>query len=240
MNEATKLKQRWERDGIFNRYFSGAVLDVGAGDDKIIPEATGFDKAEGDGQVLGSIADLSFDTVFSSHFLEHVRDPLEALLSQWRVLRPGGYLIFLVPDEDLYERSCWPSVGNPDHKHTYTISKSASWSPVSKSLVDLIQYLPDHKVISLRTVDTGYLPGVEEDQTQTGAEAAIEGIIQKLPIQPPIVSQLDYLILCPHCLRGEIVIRGITPERKIAYWCRSCGLIADLSFGDLLRDPNEE
>lgn len=229
-NEASKLRNRWIKGGIFDRYFSGKVLDVGCGADPITPTADEFDKSDGNGQLLETIPDNTYDTVFSSHFLEHVADPLEALLNQWRVLKPGGYLIFLVPDEDLYEQGCFPSVGNPDHKHSFTISKDETWSPVSRNLFDLLRYLPNRKIISLRIIDTNYNYGVVRDQTDDPmVEAAIEGVIQKNPPQPKLMSNLKYFILCPACNRAEMKIQGIDKNNRIAYSCGWCGDVA--AFG---------
>jgi len=39
----------------------------------------------------------------------------------------------------MYERGIWPSKGNADHKHTFTICKDRSWSPVSINLIDLLK-----------------------------------------------------------------------------------------------------
>ena len=218
-NEATKLRERFQREGVFEKYFGGSVLDVGCGMDKILPTATGFDKSEGEGQLLAGIEDGSFDTVFSSHFLEHVADPLEAILNQWRVLRPGGYLIFLLPDEDLYEGGCFPSLNNPDHKHTFTISKDATWSPTSRNVMDFIPHLAGRKVISLRIIDVM----VEGEQL----DYAIEGIIQKKPTQPKLTSAtLSHILLCPNCARAEMKIQGVTHEGSIAYTCGWCGEVA--------------
>src|SRR5436190_21819017 len=108
---------------------------------------------EGDAQTLPGIPAESFDWVYSSHCLEHMRDPREALASWWRVLKPGGFLCVAVPDEDLYEQGIVPSVFNADHKVTFTINKSRSWSPRSFNLTELIGTLPNHKLIYIRTVD---------------------------------------------------------------------------------------
>jgi hypothetical protein len=42
------------------------------------------------------------------------------------VLKPGGHLVCLVPDEDLYEQGMFPSTFNDDHKRTLTIAKKKS------------------------------------------------------------------------------------------------------------------
>lgn len=43
-------------------------------------------------------ADAAYDFVVSSHCLEHLANPLAALAEWWRVTRPGGHLLLIVPD----------------------------------------------------------------------------------------------------------------------------------------------
>jgi hypothetical protein len=225
MNEATKVRERWKREGIIDRYITGKVLDIGCGEDKIVPQAVGFDRADGDAQYLKTLENESFDTVFSSHTLEHMRDPLEAVLNWWRVLRPGGFMVIIVPDEDLYEQGLWPSPWNPDHKFTYTISKSKSWSPTSRNLITLLSHLPDHKIVYIKTLDQGfdYDPGCYKDQTLRGAEAAIEAVIHKHTEQLTLYSGLKDLFRCPDCEQSQLRVFGITKESKIDIRCYNCG-----------------
>ena len=49
---------------------------------------------------LRAFADGSFDGVVASHMIEHLANPVAALVEFWRVLRPGGRLVLLVPDRD--------------------------------------------------------------------------------------------------------------------------------------------
>jgi SAM-dependent methyltransferase len=49
---------------------------------------------------LRSFSDGSFDGVVASHMIEHLANPVAALVEFWRVLRPGGRLVLLVPDRD--------------------------------------------------------------------------------------------------------------------------------------------
>jgi SAM-dependent methyltransferase len=49
---------------------------------------------------LRGFADGSFDGVVASHMIEHLANPVAALVEFWRVLRPGGRLVLLVPDRD--------------------------------------------------------------------------------------------------------------------------------------------
>jgi hypothetical protein len=85
-----------------------------------------------------------------------MRDPKNALVQWWQLVRPGGYSFFLVPDEDLYEQGVWPSRFNPDHKFTFTISKQNSWFPVSVNLLDLIKVLSRSDLISIQLQDANY------------------------------------------------------------------------------------
>lgn len=202
MNEATKFRTRWQRDGKFNQYFKGHGIDIGCGNDPIIPDCDKWDIEQGDAEKMMGVANGTYDWVFSSHCLEHIINPQEALFHWWRIIKPGGYLIFLVPEEDLYEQGVWPSIFNPDHRHTFSISKSASWCPSAVNLVDMVMRLQGHKIISMRIIDEGYDHSKEliqqlargittpnyGDQTQDGAEAAIEVVIQKAPYQPPWID----------------------------------------------------
>lgn len=162
-------------------YLLGSGLDIGSGDDPITPQVHQWDLPDGDAQTLLGLIE-QFDFVFSSHCLEHLLDPFEAVRRWWELVKPYGYLIIIVPDEDLYEQGLWPSIYNGDHKNTFTPSKLNSWSPVSISMPDLLTSLPDHRLESLRLNDSGYNYKLGQvDQTQLGACAQIEMIVQKLP-----------------------------------------------------------
>ena len=85
-----------------------------------------------------------------------MHDPRAVLADWWKLVKPGGYLFFTVPDEDLYEQGVYPSSFNPDHKATFTISKSKSWSPCSINVLDLALTLPDAQIVKLELQDQGY------------------------------------------------------------------------------------
>jgi ubiquinone/menaquinone biosynthesis C-methylase UbiE len=127
---------------LFQKFVNGRVIDIGAGRDPITKGALIFDKLQGDAQKIDKFfPEESFDTVFSSHCLEHMRDPRAAITSWYKLVKPGGILMVIVPDEDLYEQGHFPSLFNDDHKSTFTISKSKSWSPVSINCLDLCNQL---------------------------------------------------------------------------------------------------
>lgn len=180
------------------RYFRGNGLDVGGGIDSLalykefFPLARHvfvYDQVHGDAQKLDNVAEASFDFLYSSHCLEHLRDPHEALDNWVRVVKPGGYLVIQVPDEDLYEQGNWPSRFNGDHKLSFTIFKTKSWSPVSVNVLDLLQALGDRvQTVSIELLDHGYryeLQGRGVDQTRTPlAEAGIEFVLRKAAAKP--------------------------------------------------------
>ena len=83
------------------QYLHGTVLDIGCGDEKIIPQAIGVDldpKADlrvdlSRPDALSLFNNDSVDVIFSSHFLEHIIDYEGALRQFWRILKPNGMLI---------------------------------------------------------------------------------------------------------------------------------------------------
>jgi SAM-dependent methyltransferase len=139
------------------RYLSGRVIDIGSGGDLVVPHAVPFDLPQGDAQrILDYFEPESFDCAHSSHCLEHMKDVKIALCNWWGLVKPGGYLIIVVPDEDLYEQGIWPSVFNPDHKATFNLRKLRSWSPVSYDIEALVKALPGAEIVEARLQDEGY------------------------------------------------------------------------------------
>jgi SAM-dependent methyltransferase len=154
MDEASKTLASW---GDWEKsLLTGSGIDIGCGPDPITPDVRPFDLEHGDANRITQYVDEQFDYVFSSHCLEHMHHPADALEGWWKLVRPGGHLIFIVPDEDLYEQGVFPSRFNPDHKATFTISKVRSWSPVSINVRDLAHSLEGGEVVKLAVNDTGY------------------------------------------------------------------------------------
>lgn len=152
--ETTKTKKLW---GDFEySVLKGKGLDIGCGPDPIFPDVTPFDLSHGDANHITQYFDGQFDFVYSSHCLEHMVDAKAAILEWWKLVKPGGVLFLLVPDEDLYEQGYWPSRFNRDHKWTFTIAKQQSWSPVSINLFALAKNLPNGEVIDIKLHDNGY------------------------------------------------------------------------------------
>lgn len=195
MFETGKSVMRRLHDSRFaTRYFCGQGIDIGAGNDplgsygELFPRMThcrGWDRQDGDAQLLEGVADGSLDFVHSSHCLEHMADPAEALRHWLRVLRPGGHLVFLVPDEDLYEQGVFPSRFNAGHQWTFSICKRQSWSPRSVNLTELLGRFADTAaILKIELLDATYrsqLAPTGLDQTRTPiGESAIEAVLRKL------------------------------------------------------------
>jgi len=194
MNETSKgLVRRLHDVRFVTRYFVGEGINVGAGQDhlsfygSLFPLMTGvkeWDVEDGDGMLLESVKDDTYDFLHSSHCLEHLQDPLVALDNWIRVVKPGGHIIFTVPDEDLFEQGVWPSLpAGTDHITSWTIAKTESWAPNSCSLMAMLPHFA-HRVTILKVelIDRMYLYDKEPlDQTQLpgGHESAIEVILRK-------------------------------------------------------------
>lgn len=224
-DETQNSRFRREQEGFFEKYINNrTVLDIGCGKQKIDPLARGWDIAKGDGDAteLKGIESESFATIYSSHLLEHIDDPMKALSRWWECLAVGGYLIVAVPDEDLYEQGKWPSIFNPDHRTTWTIHKTKSWSPMSKNLIDLIKNLPGHKVISLRILDTRY-DYTQHLSDQGTAERQVEVIVQKTGEPEPWVSTVPVTPVCVCGAQRSLKLLGIYSRGKVLVQCQSCG-----------------
>jgi SAM-dependent methyltransferase len=154
MYEATKTRKLWGE--LEKTILTGKGIDIGCGPDPIFPDVYGFDKEAGDANDITKYVHEEFDFVFSSHCLEHMKDPRKAIQEWWNLVRPGGHLFFIVPDEDLYEQGVFPSRFNSDHKATFTISKTKSWSPVSINVLGLVRSLPGAQLVNVALQDVGY------------------------------------------------------------------------------------
>jgi SAM-dependent methyltransferase len=101
------------------KYITGKVLDMGCGPDKISMDAFGFDGRDLPGvnfigndpvTCISNDVGWDYDTVFSSHFLEHLRDQFSAI-AEWRIcLKDGGHLVLYLPDGRHYNNQ-----ENPEH-----------------------------------------------------------------------------------------------------------------------------
>jgi tetratricopeptide (TPR) repeat protein len=201
MRETSKSAMRRWPDGAFqSRYFVGHGIDIGAGEDTLgqfvgafpkMESVRAWDISDGDAQYMNGVGDESFDFVHSSHCLEHLADPREALHHWLRILKPGGFLIVTIPDEDLYEGGQWPSLRNQDHRWSFTIQRHRARHDHSINVLDLVrEFAVDIECESVRQLRDFYrddLNGV--DQTLGPAECAIELVWRKRVRHAPALVQ---------------------------------------------------
>ncbi|WP_080425968.1 class I SAM-dependent methyltransferase [Burkholderia ubonensis] len=156
MKEATKTNKIRSSD-FFDKYLKGRVIDIGAGGDTVCDWALDFDFSQGDANHIDRyFPPESFDAVHSSHCLEHMNDPISALTGWWSLVKPGGYMITVVPDELLYEQGIWPSFFNDDHKSTFRLGGDIGLTSVSHDIKVIHENLPHAEVVSAKIQDDGY------------------------------------------------------------------------------------
>jgi SAM-dependent methyltransferase len=175
--ETAKARSRRIREGFFEKYCVGRGIDIGYGGDLLSANCIGWDREHGDAQRLYRIKDEAFDFVYSSHTLEHVADPGQALRNWYRVVRAGGHLVLFVPDRELYEKKiALPSRWNPDHKRFFLLDRDEP--PDTVGLRPLIERVIPHAfMVSARRCADGHTivdPGIHSD-----GEYSIEVILQK-------------------------------------------------------------
>lgn len=131
INYATQVKTETEKfKGFFLEYCVGNGIDIGCGVGKITPRSIGIDLRErlhpknaivnliGSAENLYWFTDGCLDYVYSSNVLEDFVDK-KPILNEWlRVLRVGGFLIILMPDQKKYVDhivNVEHGTPNPDH-----------------------------------------------------------------------------------------------------------------------------
>lgn len=195
MNELSKsIIRRLSNPNFLIKYFVGHGIDVGGGNDSLekynylfpnIKSVRNYDRPDGDAQTMSDVKDDVFDFLHSSHCLEHLDSPVKGFNNWLRIVKPGGYLIITVPDEDLYEQGVFPSTWSNEHNWTFTIYKENSWNnDKSINIIDLIKksYNPIlvEKIELLNyTFDARKL---REDQTYNSllTESCIEFVVKKV------------------------------------------------------------
>lgn len=168
-------------NGFYKTYMNGKGLDIGYRGsvkgriDAVLPTAIGIDiDYPGYDGITLPFNSESQDYVFSSHCLEHIDDPFQAIQEWWRVLKVGGYLVVTVPHKHLYERKEYPpSIWNGDHKRFYT--------PCSL-LYEIEQSLPvnGYRIAHMRDNDDNFDYDRETSEHASGAYE-IELVVKKLP-----------------------------------------------------------
>lgn len=179
--ETSNAHRRRVREGWYERFASATVagLDLGSNPDPIHPDS-GFwkrwNEADGDAAKLASIV-TQYPSVYASHILEDIPDPVAALARWYEVTAPGGHLVVCVPHRDLYERRTeLPSRFNGAHRWFYLPDRVEF--PVTRSLYhDFRQALPSAIFCRLDVLDAGWFPCPPEQHAC--GEYSIELICRK-------------------------------------------------------------
>lgn len=139
---------------------SGKGIDVGCGSAKTHPDAIGVDLTPqgasgtaggqkgavsvadvvGSGDNLTMFADGELDYVIARHNLEHYVDPLKALDEWARVLKPGGVICLVLPDDEAFDTI------HADESHLHVFTKG--------SLKNLVSLVPPLSMVEIGTCIT--------------------------------------------------------------------------------------
>lgn len=164
------------------------VLDIGCGDDPLTPDCDKWDITLGneDATLMRGAKENYYNTVYSSHLLEHLVNPVEAIQNWFRLVKLGGRLIISVPHRELYEkRMILPSLWNADHKHFYLAF--CPEPPCTRGLAaDIYSAIGKQCAIESLTVQSSGFVELGPDVHSQG-EYSIEVIVRKQQVVMPVV-----------------------------------------------------
>ncbi len=180
MGETSKSRERREKEGFYKEYINGKGLDIGCGDDPILPDVDTWDMPQGHAQYLYGIEDETYDYVYSSHCLEHMPNSYFALWHWFRVVKKGGYLLISIPDRELYEkRTLLPSKWNRDHKVYFLLEKHDP--PHTIGIMQMIKgALVDEEYELIYARRYGTDTNIDDPDKELEGEFQIEFVIKKL------------------------------------------------------------
>ena len=177
--ETAKSRARRIKEGWYDKFIKYPGIDIGCGIDPVDENFQLWDAIYGDNDAtyMDGIPDEHYQTVFSSHLLEHIAEPVEAVRNWWRILKKSGYLIIVVPHARLYEQKpTLPSNWNRDHKWFWLPSEFEL--PHTLSLTHIVFEATKVKPCHVRVLDEGYEGfGLER---HPGGEYSIELVTQKV------------------------------------------------------------
>lgn len=126
------------------------VIDIGCRGDKIKTSAYGVDiVSTQDVDLVISPNDIyrlsefeklesGFQIVYSSHTLEHLQDPVNALRDWVKLLKKDGYIVLYLPDVDYYKEH------NPEHLHNWTMASFFDYIHIELPFLELIELIADN------------------------------------------------------------------------------------------------
>jgi len=183
LGETRKAFERRLREGWFDKYAPADQpgIDIGCQYDPLNQTFRRFDILFGDGDAaeMEGVPSFSFKTVYASHILEHIDKPIKAVKNWWRLVKPGGHMIIMVPHRDLYEkRKTLPSQWNPEHRWFWLPDETEM--PCTLSLKDVVMKATDNEaeIVSLKVLNEGYDHSLPANHHPVG-EFSVELIARK-------------------------------------------------------------
>lgn len=264
-SETSKCFEKRKARGDFEKYLRGKGLDIGSGGDCLrVLQGTvdPWDLSEGNAEDLAGVRNGTYEFVYSSHCLEHMRSVRRALSNWVRVLKPGGVLYLVVPDFTLYEKNCFPSRMNGDHKQSFSMTVSrreqrreSHWN-LKEDLVPLLRSLgievletvleDDHYDRSLPDhVDQTHFPETLAQLCLIGRKSASRAEVHEgrgpaslapLKIYTGILGQIgDIVMFTPTARRLKELFPNSTITFAVSRKYREAGeLVAGLPYVDRL------
>lgn len=190
MKETSKLTEyRWAKG--YQNFLVGNGIDIGGGDDPLMPgmfpgilSVRNYDRGEGfcqaNAQTCANIGDEEFDFVYSSHCLEHMEYPINALVNWVRICKVGGHIVVAVPHEVYYEKCRWPSMFNSEHKFSFRNGGDTKM-PKSFEIKAMVATIPNVELVRCELVLEKFdFDRFWEDQTRGPASCQIDFILRKV------------------------------------------------------------
>lgn len=180
--ESQRARNRRLKEGFFDEFCVGRGLDIGAGRDPLFEdiETWDYDRGNGDATLMDGVENCSYDYVYCSHILEHLKNPWKGVANWFRILKDGGYLIVAVPHRDLYEKKLeLPSNWNPDHKTYWLLERHTN--PFTLGLIQTVQEAltgVDYAIIQARVMMRGLVHGNDPTKHSWG-EYSCEIVVKK-------------------------------------------------------------
>lgn len=182
MGEVAKSHQRRLKENWFEKYAPENLpgIDIGCQTDPLNSTFRKFDLIFGDGDAtfMADVPDESYHTVFASHIIEHLVDPITGIQNWYRITKTGGHLIIVAPHRDLYEKKKrLPSNWNFDHK-TFWLPEKSDPPDTWNFKETILRAIPNAEIVLFRVLDEGFDYNIPANQHSVG-EYSIEAIIHK-------------------------------------------------------------
>lgn len=145
-----------------------------------------WDRDDGDATDLASVRSRTLDWLFSSHCLEHLAKPEEALYNWTQCVKIGGKMLISVPHRDLYEdKLSLPSHWNTEHKRFYVpeeadLAGSTDTVPFGPWL-RASGYICGFRVLRVEVGDRGSIPASVAEGRHAHGEYCIDALLEVVP-----------------------------------------------------------